>query len=99
MISFENMELTRSKNERCVYASSEGPLFMDNHYNSIYDTCKFRHSCALWKAMTIYHKHVLNNISSKNVARESVIPFVVSLNQKKWYKLFDNKKLNKKHKK
>lgn len=92
MISFENMELTLSKNERCIYASSEGPLCMDNHYNPVYDTCKFRHNCALWKAMAIYHKHMLNKINSRNVTRKSIHSFVVLLNQKKWYKQFDNKK-------
>ena len=32
---------------------------MDNHYNSIYDTCKFRHRCALWQAMEIYKENIV----------------------------------------
>ena len=65
MISFENMELTRSKDERCIYASSEFPVAGCNDGSSVYDTCKFRHRCALWKAMKIL-ENKLKNIYYRN---------------------------------
>lgn len=55
MISFENMELTRSKDERCIYASSEFPIGLTNNGDHIYNTCKFRHKCTLWKIMSLYN--------------------------------------------
>lgn len=60
MISFENMELARSKDERCIYASSEFPVTGCNDGSVLYDTCKFRHRCALWKAMKIWGNKLKN---------------------------------------
>lgn len=56
MISFENMEFIRPKDERCIYASSSFPIAGCNDGSSVYDTCKFRHKCALWIVMSLYNK-------------------------------------------
>lgn len=60
MISFENMEITSSRNERCVYASHELPVGCSNNGDILYDTCKFRHRCALWKVLKIWRNKLKN---------------------------------------
>ena len=55
MILPKDMEHTCSKDERCIYASFELPIGLTNDGDSIYNTCKFRHKCTLWKIMNLYN--------------------------------------------
>lgn len=56
MISPEDMEHTCSRDEKCIYASFELPIFFSNDGNNVYNTCKFRHKCTLWIIMSLYNK-------------------------------------------